>query len=196
MTARCRMICTLGFALLWSQSVLALESVRHTLSFPPDRQQVFLVQSEFPVSAPVTELIMPNWTPGSYLIREYAANVDQLAVVSGDGKRLQARKISKDRWQVSTQNVTRLVVDYVVFTPEINVNASWAGRAFSLINGASIFLYTPSTRILPQQLNIVAAPARGEIFTALPESAGGAGYRAANYDELVDNPVVVANAPA
>ena len=191
-----RMICVVALALLLSDTVLAVEQVRHTVSFPKDRQQTILVRSEFPVNTPVTELIMPNWTPGSYRIREYAANVDRISAVSDDGKRLPVRKSSKDRWQVNTEKVTTLIVDYEVFTPEIKVSSSWAGRAFVLVNGASVFLYTPPTRDLPQQLDIVTSVARGEIFTALPESQDGAGYRAADYDELVDNPVVVANAPS
>ncbi|GMR14506.1 MAG: PDZ domain-containing protein [Gammaproteobacteria bacterium] len=190
------MICVFALALLLSDTVLAVEQVRHTVSFPKDRQQTILMRTEFPVSAPVTELIMPNWTPGSYRIREYAANVDRISAVSDDGKRLPVRKSSKDRWLVNTEKVTTLIVDYEVFTPEIKVSSSWAGRAFVLVNGASVFLYTPLTRDLPQQLDIVTSAERGEIFTALPGSPGGAGYRAADYDELVDNPVVVANAPS
>ena len=184
------------FTLLLPGTVVAAETVRHTLSYPKDRQQIILLRSEFPVHAPVTELIMPNWTPGSYLMRGYAANVEQISAVSGDGKRLPVDKISIDRWQVNTHKVTTLIVDYVVFTPTINVNSSWAGKAFSLINGASVFLYTTASRNLPQQLDIIAAPERGEIFTALPVSPDGTGYRAADYDQLVDNPVVIADAPA
>jgi len=186
----------LVFMLLLSGTVFADEAVRHTLSFPTDRQEVILVRSEFPVSAPVTELLMPNWTPGSYLMRVYAANVDRISAVSGEGKPLPVRKSSKDRWQVNTEKVTKLIVDYQVFTPDINVNSSWASKAFTLINGASVFLYTSPTRNLPQQLDIVVSPARGEVFTALPKSPDGSGYRVADYDELVDNPVAIAKAPA
>jgi predicted metalloprotease with PDZ domain len=50
--------------------VLAAEEVLHTLSFPDNKEQIIIVRSVFPVSAPVTELVMPNWTPGSYLIRD------------------------------------------------------------------------------------------------------------------------------
>lgn len=175
---------------------MAIEEVRHTLSFPDDRQQTILVRSEFPVSAGLTELIMPIWTPGSYLVRDYAANVDRITAVTGSGKPLAVFKTSKDRWQVHSGQATRLIVEYVVSTPDLGVNASWASKAFVLINGASVFLYTSASRDLPQQLDVVISPQRGEIFTPLPASADGADYRAADYDELVDNPVVVANAPA
>ena len=44
--------------------VKAADEARHILSYPADRQQIILLRSEFPVSTPVTELILPNWTPG------------------------------------------------------------------------------------------------------------------------------------
>ena len=138
---------------------------------------------------------MPNWTPGSYLIREYATNVNRISATSADGVVLTLRKISKDRWQVNTGETDTLVIDYEVFTPDLNVSTSWASQAFSLINGASVFLYTSQTSELPQRLNIVSDANRGESFTALPPTLDGDGFRAENYDELVDNPVAVARAP-
>ena len=180
--------------LLLSGVVPAAEEVRHRVSFPEHRQQILVVRSEFPVFTPVTELVMPNWTPGSYLIREFAANIDQISVHKSDGTRLPAQKISKDRWRVDSGQVATLVVNYQVFTPDINVSNSWASEAFSLINGASVFLYTDESRELSQRLEIVTDADRGAVFTALPLTDGA--YRAKNYDELVDNPVAVANAPS
>ena len=181
---------------LLPQAALAAAEVRHTISFPKGREQLILVRSEFPVDAVVTELLMPNWTPGSYLIRDYAANVNQIAATSADGTALLLEKISKDRWQVQTSQTTTLVVDYEVFTPDLSVRASWASQAFSLINGASVFLYTEQTSSLPQLVNIKNDPARGEPFTAMVPAPNGDGFRADNYDELVDSPVAVAQAPS
>jgi predicted metalloprotease with PDZ domain len=176
--------------------VLAADEVRHTLSYPQDRQQIVLVRSEFPVTAGVTELVMPNWTPGSYRIRHYAANVDSLTVALGNGTALPVQKISKDRWSVRTDQAGTLVALYEVFTPDLNVSNSWVSDAFSLINGASVFLYTQQSRDLPQRVVVVADSDRGQVFTAMPLSGGTTTYLAANYDELVDSPVVVANAPS
>ena len=174
---------------------LAANEVRHTISFPEDKEQLILVRSEYPVNTPLTELLMPNWTPGSYQIRDYAANVNRISAVSDDGTALPLQKISKDRWQVDTSQTATLVVNYELFTPTIHVSTSWASRAFSLINGTSVFLYTPQSQDLPQLLNIVIDPARGNAFTAMSLATEGVGFRAENYDELVDNPVAVADAP-
>ena len=190
-----RLVCLIAGLFLLPEAVLAAGEVRHTISFPMDREQRILVRSEFPVSTPVTELIMPNWTPGSYLIRDYAANVDRISATSADGTGLSLRKISKDRWQVDTAQTGILVVDYEVFTPIINVTTSWASRAFSLVNGASVFLYTSQTSDMPQRLRIVNDASRGESFSAMRSAPDGGGFLANHYDELIDNPVVVARAP-
>lgn len=178
-----------------SQTSQAAIDVSHTISFPADGEQLILVRSEFPVDGPVTELVMPNWTPGSYLIREFATNINGISATSADGSALALRKTSKDRWQVNTAETDTLVIDYEVFTPDLNVSTSWASQAFSLINGASVFLYTPQTSELPQRLNIVSDAIRGGPFTALQPAPDGDGFRAENYDELVDNPVALAKAP-
>lgn len=171
-------------------------TVRHTVSFPDDRQQVIQVRSEFPVDAESTKLKMPNWTPGSYLIRNFAANVNRLSTGSADGAVLNVEKVSKDRWLVDTSNTGTLIVQYEVYTPNLNVRESWASREFSLINGASVFMYTDISRNQPQVVNVTAAPERGDVFTALPHLNPGSGFVAENYDELVDNPLAVAQASA
>ena len=179
---------------LFSPTVLAIDEVRHTVSFPENKEQVFLVRSEFPVSSTVTELIMPDWTPGSYLIRDHAANINRISATTEDGTGLTLQKTSKDRWQVDTSTAGTLIVDYEVFTPVLNVSTSWASRAFSLINGASVFLYTTQTRDLRQSVEFAHDQARGEPFTAMLPAPGG-GFQAADYDQLVDDPVAIARAP-
>lgn len=175
---------------------MAAQDVRHTLSYPQHREQYFLVRSEFPVEAAVTEVIMPNWAPGSYRIREFAANVDTISAVSARGQDLVVKKISKDRWRIVTEGVSTLIVDYEVFTPDLSVNSSWASRAFSLVNGTSVFLYTEASRPLPQTVSIEAGSERGGLFTAMSEADDRRSFIAANYDELVDSPIAVADAPA
>jgi predicted metalloprotease with PDZ domain len=169
-------------------------AVKHTVSFPNDREQVILVRSEFPVNAPLTELMMPNWTPGSYHIQEFAANVNGISAHTADGIDVSLQKVSKDRWQIDTSQLDKLVLSYEVFTPKLSVRNSWASRAFSLINGASLFLYSAESQDQVQLLSIIVDESRGATYTAMPRASDGINYRAANYRELVDNPVAVAKA--
>src|ERR1051325_6890699 len=46
-------------------------------------------------------LVMPVWTPGSYLVREFARHVQDFAATAA-GQPLQWEKINKDTWRVVT----------------------------------------------------------------------------------------------
>ena len=169
--------------------------VRHSVSFPGINQQYIHVESDFPVAGASANIQMANWNPGSYLIRDFASNLDRISFRNESGVPLAFRKTSKSSWQVDLQGTTMLAVEYDVHAGDLGVNTSWASPEYVLINGASVFLYTSQTSELPQRLNIVSDANRGESFTALLPALDGDGFRAENYDELVDNPVAVAKAP-
>lgn len=187
---------TLAAGLLLAAPGVAADPVNHFVSYPQDKQQYLQVRSEFPVNSAVTEVIMPNWTPGAYIIKNFGANVDRISATSQDGTPLLLQQISKDTWRIQTQDVQQLIVEYEVYTPKLAVLESWVEPDFTLINGTSVFLYTLQTRSSPQTLSVDAGDERGDVFTALPVVAGMQMFRARNYDELVDSPVVVAKAPA
>jgi predicted metalloprotease with PDZ domain len=50
---------------------------------------------------------MPVWTPGSYLVREYARHVQDFAATEAGGKPLAWRKINKNTWRVETNSAAR-----------------------------------------------------------------------------------------
>jgi predicted metalloprotease with PDZ domain len=47
-------------------------------------------------------LIMPVWTPGSYLIREFERNVQDFAAKDSNGQPLKWEKTRKDTWRITT----------------------------------------------------------------------------------------------
>jgi len=48
-----------------------------------------------------TDLVMPVWTPGSYLIREFERHVQDFAA-DADGRALDWTKVNKHTWRVGT----------------------------------------------------------------------------------------------
>ena len=50
------------------------------------------------------DLRMPVWTPGSYLVREYARHLQDFSATDGEGKVLSSQKLGKNYWQVKTEN--------------------------------------------------------------------------------------------
>ncbi|MEN9243897.1 MAG: M61 family peptidase, partial [Gloeomargarita sp. DG02_5_bins_242] len=56
----------------------------------------------------VLDLKLPVWTPGSYLVREYARHLEQFSVRGG----LSWQKVSKNHWQIHTPGVNQITVEY------------------------------------------------------------------------------------
>src|SRR5690348_13447917 len=75
------------------------EPIRYTLRFPAPQSHYVEVEAAVPTAgAAEVELYMAVWTPGSYLVSEYARHVENLAAKSPDGKPLAVSKTRKNRW--------------------------------------------------------------------------------------------------
>ena len=72
------------------------------------------------------ELMMPTWTPGSYLIREYARNIEEIhAYQVSDGLPLTLQKKEKNRWVVHTNSQPQVMIRYRLYCREMSVRTNW-----------------------------------------------------------------------
>lgn len=165
------------------------DAVTHAVSFPERHNQYVRVESVFPHGGGALELAMAAWTPGSYLIRDYAAHVESLEARAQDGRPLAVRKTAKNRWQVQAGEAGPVTVRYQVWAGELNVATSWVESGFALLNGAATFLYAAESRGRPQELRVELPPGWSGTHVALPRQAPGGTYLARDFDELVDSPI-------
>jgi len=183
------LLCWLLSTTLQAQS----PAVEHHLSFDHRRNQYVDVRLILPVQAEMVSLAMPNWTPGSYLIRDFAAHVESLQARSGTGKLLPVEKTEKNRWSVNAKGEQRIEVTYSVWAGELAVNTAWVESEFAMLNGAAIFLYSEDSRNLPQELVVELPAAWQNVHVALPRLGEPHRYRAGTYDELIDSPILLGN---
>ena len=79
------------------------DPIRYTLSFPEPQTHYVEVTAVVPTNGrPEVELMMAVWTPGSYLVREYARNVEAVTAAAQDGRALAVQKSDKNRWRIAT----------------------------------------------------------------------------------------------
>ena len=182
--------------LLLVLSAARADTVRHELSFPRAHNQYVHVESMFPAVNGDVELAMPVWTPGSYLVREYAANLEGLQVTDRNGAGLPVRKTAKNRWRVDAGDAGEIRVAYDIWAGKMNVSTNWVEESFALLNGAGVFLYTDDSRSLTQEVTIRLPAAWAAANTAMESDAPGGPFRAIDYDELVDSPILAGNTVA
>ncbi|MDA1183624.1 MAG: PDZ domain-containing protein [Acidobacteria bacterium] len=169
--------------------------IRYTVSFPEPQTHYVEVSAEVPTGGrPEVELMMAAWTPGSYLIREYARHVEAVTASGADGRALEVAKSDKNRWRVVTGGASSVEVRYRVYAREMSVRTNWVEADFAMLNGAPTFMTLVDGLARPHEVVIQPAPAWQVSVTGLAEIPGGSHrYRAPDFDTLVDSPIVIGN---
>lgn len=134
-------------------------------------------------------LWMPTWTPGSYLVREFARNIRGATVVREDGSTQPLERIDKCRFR-ATGDGTALTVRYRVYAFEMSVRTSFVEDENALLNGHSVFLTVAGREGEPIEL-AVELPTGWEVETGLSrkDGAGDGPFVAADYHDLCDHPL-------
>ncbi|MBY0409546.1 MAG: peptidase M61 [Burkholderiaceae bacterium] len=140
------------------------------------------------------EVSLPVWIPGSYLVREFSKNLQNLSARQGN-RAVPLTQRNKHQWQVGCVAHKPLELTYQVYAHDNSVRSAWldAGRGF--FNGTSLFLQVLGQEKERHSLEIARTPAAAHwsIATGLnPRAVNHSGfglYDAPDYDELVDCPV-------
>ena len=173
----------------------APEPIRYTLSFPAPQTHYVEVTASVPTGRRAdVDLMMAVWTPGSYLVREYARNVEAVTASGPDGRALNVDKSKKNHWRIATGGAPTITLKYRVYCREMSVRTNWVETDFALLNGAPTFITLAD--LSPRPHEVILNPASGwkRSITALPAMGGGDHrYRAPDYDTLVDSPIVIGN---
>ncbi|HZU82523.1 MAG TPA: PDZ domain-containing protein [Polyangiaceae bacterium] len=141
---------------------------------------------------PSLVLFMPVWTPGSYLVREYARNVETLSAEPP----ATAIKVRKNAWRVATAGAERVVVRYRVYGNELTVRTNHVDETHAFLVGAALFLCVEGAQDLGAVVEI-AAPSGWRVATSLrpaPGAPAGSGvhrFEAPDFDTLVDSPIEI-----
>ena len=134
------------------------------------------------------DLKMPVWTPGSYLVREYAKHLQDFSAVSDD-KALIWRKIAKNHWQVDTDGISKVTVKYRIFANELTVRTNHLDATHGYFNGAAIFFRIPEFDKQLIRVTIQTPNPQWHVTTTLPVvEAQKNTFVAEDFDTLVDSP--------
>lgn len=141
----------------------------------------------------VLNLKMPVWTPGSYLVREYAKNLQDFSAEMTDKKQsLPICKVAKNHWQIETASTSKITVSYRVFANELSVRTNHLDATHGYFNGAALFLFIPGFEQQPIQITITLPKSEWQVTTTLPLVSGQANtFEAKDFDTLVDSPFEV-----
>lgn len=169
--------------------------ISYTISMPKPWTHLLEVEmrldwAQMPAQA---ELKMPVWTPGSYLVREYARHVQEFDVKDANGGDLAWRKINKNTWQVDTKSAKTIVARYKVYSNELTVRTNELNDEHAFFNNAALLLF-PKDQLKAASTVKVVPYGNWKVATGLPKVGGQTNtFRAENFDVLYDSPFEVSD---
>ncbi|HEX5604014.1 MAG TPA: PDZ domain-containing protein [Pyrinomonadaceae bacterium] len=166
------------------------------VSMPRPHTHLFdvIVAIKHPGNGPQEELlVMPVWTPGSYLVREFERNVQDFAVRDATDQLLKWEKINKNTWRIKTNGANEWYATYRVYANELSVRTSELNSEHAFWNNANLLMYLDGSLKSPSTVRVVA-PDVWKVATGLPAVAGQKNtFRAENFDVLYDSPFEASN---
>ena len=144
--------------------------------------------------AALQRVSLPVWIPGSYLVREFARNLQGLQAQQGKDNAV-VTQLDKSSWQIACTPTSPLVLRYQVHAHDNSVRTAWLDANRGFFNGTSVCLRVEGQETSPHVLELPAsrAVAGWSVATGLtPQKINAQGfgrYQASDYDELVDCPV-------
>src|SRR5262245_41630704 len=180
--------CLPGFA----QVSLTQSPVDITFSIGMSRPHTHMFEVDVKIkrATPVAteSLIMPVWTPGSYLIREFARHVQDFDAKDSTGHLLKWQKTNKYTWRIDTNGAAEWHATYRVYANELSVRTSELNSGHAYWNNATLLMYLDGFLKSPSTVHVLA-PDVWKVATGLPIVPGEKNtFHAENFDILYDSP--------
>jgi predicted metalloprotease with PDZ domain len=136
---------------------------------------------------------LPVWIPGSYMVREFAKHLQNLAALQG-GKAVACQQLDKCTWQTTNTAGKPLVLSYEVYAFDNSVRTAWLDAQRGFFNPTSLCLQVQGLEHQPHHVHLETSKNRanwsietsGRSLKINPKGFGT--YSFANYDELADTP--------
>ncbi len=162
------------------------------------RPQAHLYEVELTIARPDPagqQLSLPNWIPGSYMIRDFSRHLGPVSAADEAGQPVVVRKTGKSDW-VCAPAEGAITLRYEVYAWDLSVRGAHLDQTHGFFNGTSVFLEVAGQQDLPHVVDIRCPEGvQGwQVGTSLTPGndtlpLGFGRYQAASYDELIDHPV-------
>lgn len=185
---------TLTYMNLHATGVAKPTMINYTITFP--EAQAHYVSVEMTIDGlknPITDVKMPVWTPGSYLVREFARNVEAFTA-EADGKAITVYKTNKNTWRIENGASTHIKINYKVYCYEISVRTSIVDASAAFLSTSGLFMYPDGMLHEPATIHIVPLKDWKKVSTSLePVNGDQFTLHSPDYDILFDSPIQVGN---
>ena len=131
----------LVFVLLCCGTVYG-QTVKYYLSMPKPQNHYFHVEMVLEWFDDKTiDVSLPVWSPGSYLVREFAKNINLVKATNASGKVLKVQKKKKNTWSIVKGKSSEIRIAYDVYAFELSVRTSFLDLTHGFVSGSGVFMF-------------------------------------------------------
>jgi predicted metalloprotease with PDZ domain len=170
----------------------SLDPVLYRIAMPDPSSHLFEVTVTATAEGGPVTFQMPAWSPGRYVVYDFARNVQDVRASDGGGRELPVEKLDKQTWRVAPSGAAgRVVFSYRVYADNLSGTFSQLDERHGNFNGASVFVYVADRKPAPVRLEVVPPPG-WKVYNAETVSPDQRAFEFANYDLLIDTPTEIA----
>lgn len=146
------------------------------------------------------KVFLPSWSPGSYLMREYARHVRWFQATQGNGEVLFHQQVEKGVWEIDLikSEVKKpsdiFEVKYEIYCKELTVRTSHVDQSHAFLHGPSYLMGVLDQKMENPTIEFRFPALWSKLSTGLKDISEKRDkfiYSAPSYDELIDAPVEI-----
>ena len=135
-------------------------------------------------------LKLPNWVPGSYLIRDFSRHIITISAEC-DGQPAALSQTAKNIWQTSPKS-GHWVIRYTAYAFDLSVRGSFLDTNRGFFDGSCLFFSIEGRLKDTHSLSFNDLPKEWRIATSMPTTGSNA-FQTASYHDLINHPVELGN---
>lgn len=156
----------------------------------PATQQFNIVTDIKNIDQPRLDLALPTWTPGWYVVENYAKNLLRFTVTDANGRWVQPRMTRKQTWSIDTKGLKQIRVEYSYRATVLGLNQAKITPEYAFFTGIQLFLEPVGHRNEQSTLKF-DIPTGWKLLSPLKDTNDPKTFIAADYDTLVDAPAMM-----
>ncbi|MDG1427532.1 MAG: PDZ domain-containing protein [Crocinitomicaceae bacterium] len=164
--------------------------VKFTFGCNNPNLQYVQITATFDTSDDLTQILLPSWRPGRYELANFAKNIRNFRVFDDSNSLLVIKKLTKDSWEVPTENTSNIRVEYNFYANELNAGSTFLDDTQLYVNPVNCCVYTEAT--YSEQVEVeLHIPSAWDVATSLEKREGN--WYADNSEEFLDTPFIASS---
>ena len=174
--------------------------VHYRVEIKDPKNHLVTVTISLPKQGDIMEVFLPSWSPGSYLMREYARHIRSFRAQQKNGEVLFSCQVDKATFAIdftkSELNVPQneFSIEYDIYCHELTVRTSHVDESHAFLHGPSYLMGIVGELVVNPSIEFRFPALWSKLATGLKDISSDRSvflYQAADYDELIDTPVEI-----